>query len=124
MTNKTIKICEGTTHYLNIDCFHDGSKNEYDLTDFTVLLFMKDVNSSSTDDITVKKGIINNNNIVIKIDSKDTINKKEIKYECRAIAPNNDVFHIMCGKIIIDKAEVPINLMIENYPKIKPVLPL
>ena len=39
MTNKTIKICEGTTHYLNIDCFHDGSKNEYDLTDFTVLLF-------------------------------------------------------------------------------------
>ena len=124
MTNKTIKICEGTTHYLNIDCFHDGSKNEYDLTDFTVLLFMKDVNSSSTDDMTVKKGIINNNNIVIKIDSKDTINKKEIKYECRAIAPNNDVFHIMCGKIIIDKAEVPINLMIENYPEIKPVLPL
>ena len=124
MTNKTIKICEGTTHYLNIDCFHDGSKNEYDLTDFTVLLFMKDVNSSSTDDITVKKGIINNNNIVIKIDPKDTINKKEIKYECRAIAPNNDVFHIMCGKIIIDKAEVPIDLMIENYPEIKPVLPL
>ena len=124
MTNKTIKICEGTTHYLNIDCFHDGSKNEYDLTDFTVLLFMKDVNSSSTDDITVKKGTINNNNIVIKIDPKDTINKKEIKYECRAIAPNNDVFHIMCGKIIIDKAEVPINLMIENYPEIKPVLPL
>ena len=124
MTNKTIKICEGTTHYLNIDCFHDGSKNEYDLTDFTVLLFMKDVNSSSTDDITVKKGIINNNNIVVKIDPKDTINKKEIKYECRAIAPNNDVFHIMCGKIIIDKAEVPINLMIENYPEIKPVLPL
>ena len=124
MTNKTIKICEGTTHYLNIDCFHDGSKNEYDLTDFTVLLFMKDVNSSSTDDITVKEGIINNNNIVIKIDPKDTINKKEIKYECRAIAPNNDVFHIMCGKIIIDKAEVPINLMIENYPEIKPVLPL
>ena len=124
MTNKTIKICEGTTHYLNIDCFHDGSKNEYDLTDFTVLLFMKDVNSSSTDDITVKKGIINNNNIVIKIDPKDTISKKEIKYECRAIAPNNDVFHIMCGKIIIDKAEVPINLMIENYPEIKPVLPL
>ena len=124
MTNKTIKICEGTTHYLNIDCFHDGSKNEYDLTDFTVLLFMKDVNSSSTDDITVKKGTINNNNIVIKIDPKDTINKKEIKYECRAIAPNDDVFHIMCGKIIIDKAEVPINLMIENYPEIKPVLPL
>ena len=124
MTNKTIKICEGTTHYLNIDCFHDGSKNEYDLTDFTVLLFMKDVNSSSTDDITVKKEIINNNNIVVKIDPKDTINKKEIKYECRAIAPNNDVFHIMCGKIIIDKAEVPINLMIENYPEIKPVLPL
>ena len=124
MTNKTIKICEGTTHYLNIDCFHDGSKNEYDLTDFTVLLFMKDVNSSSTDDITVKKGIINNNNIVVKIDPKDTINKKEIKYECRAIAPNNDVFHIMCGKIIIDKAEVPIDSMIENYPEIKPVLPL
>ena len=124
MTNKTIKICEGTTHYLNIDCFHDGSKNEYDLTDFTVLLFMKDVNSSSTDDITVKKGIINNNNIVIKIDPEDTINKKEIKYECRAIAPNNDVFHIMCGKIIIDKAEVPIGSMIANYPEIKPVLPL
>ena len=124
MTNKTIKICEGTTHYLNIDCFHDGSKNEYDLTDFTVLLFMKDVNSSSTDDITVKEGTINNNNIVIKIDPEDTINKKEIKYECRTIAPNNDVFHIMCGKIIIDKAEVPINLMIENYPEIKPVLPL
>ena len=78
MTNKTIKICEGTTHYLNIDCFHDGSKNEYDLTDFAVLLFMKDVNSSSTDDITVKKGTINNNNIVIKIDPEDTINKKEM----------------------------------------------
>ena len=124
MTNKTIKICEGTTHYLNIDCFHDGSKNEYDLTDFTVLLFMKDVNSSSTDNITVKEGTINNNNIVIKIDPEDTINKKEIKYECRAIAPNNDVFHIMCGKIIIDKSEVPIDSMIENYPEIKPVLPL
>ena len=120
MTNKTIKICEGTTHYLNIDCFHDGSKNEYDLTDFTVLLFMKDVNSSSTDDVTVKKGIINNNNIVIKIDSKDTINKKEIKYECRAIAPTNDVFHIMCGKIIIDKSEVPIESMIANYPTQQP----
>ena len=120
MTNKTIKICEGTTHYLNIDCFHDGSKNEYDLTDFTVLLFMKDVKSSSTDDITVKEGTINNNNIVIKIDPEDTINKKEIKYEYRAIAPNNDVFHIMCGKIIIDKAEVPIDSMIANYPTQQP----
>ena len=98
MTNKTIKICEGTTHYLNIDCFHDGSKNEYDL----------------------KEGIINNNNIVIKIDPEDTINKKEIKYECRAIAPNNDVFHIMCGKIIIDKSEVPIDSMIANYPTQQP----
>lgn len=118
MTNKTIKICEGTTHYLNIDCFHDGSKNEYDLTDFKVLLFMKDINSSNTDDITVKEGIINNNNIVIEIEPKDTINKKEIKYECRAIAPNRDVFHIMCGKIIIDKSEVPIDLMIANYPEL------
>ena len=63
MTNKTIKICEGTTHYLNIDCFHDGSKNEYDLTDFTVLLFMKDVNSSNTDDITVEKVIEKRNEI-------------------------------------------------------------
>lgn len=117
MTNKTIKICEGTTHYLNINCLHDGSKNEYDLTDFKVLLFMKDINSSSTNDITVKEGIINNNNIVIKIEPKDTINKKEIKYECRAIASNSDVFHIMCGKIIVDKAEVPIDSMIANYPE-------
>ena len=120
MTNKTIKICEGTTHYLNIDCFHNVSKNEYDLTDFTVLLCTKDVNSSNTHDITVKEGTINNNNKLIKIEPEDTVNKKEIKYECRAIAPNNDIFHIMCGKIIIDKAEVPIDSMIANYPTQQP----
>ena len=41
MTNKTIKICEGTTHYLNIDCCHDGSKNEYDLTDDDIYNYHK-----------------------------------------------------------------------------------
>ena len=115
MNIKDIFITEGTTHYINIDCFDENTKNKFDLNGYKAMFFLTD-NDCHTGVID-KQVTIEDNTISVKLEPKDTMNKKELRYECRIFAENGDVFHVCGGKINISKSKIPIECLIEKYPK-------
>lgn len=115
MNVKDFSVVEGTSHYLKFNCRNAEDKTPFHLNEYKAMFFLTD-NDCHTGVID-KQVTIEDNTISVKLEPKDTMNKKELRYECRIFAENGDVFHVCGGKINISKSKIPIECLIEKYPK-------
>ena len=114
MNARNFSIVEGTTHYINIDCFHEDTKEKYDLTGYKVLFFLTDNNCHTG--FIEKEAKVSDNTIMVKIEPNDTVKKSKLQYDCRIFDENGDIFHVVSGEIRVSKPTIPIKCIMHKYP--------
>ena len=102
-------VVEGTTHYINIDCLKENTKERFYLEGYEVVFWLRNKNN----DVIKKEVTIVDNTISIKLEPEETIGK-DLAYECRIFAINGDIFHAITGKIKILKPKIPFELLLKD----------
>ena len=110
MNVKDFNIVEGTTHYINIDCFHEESKEMFYLKGYQAKFYLCE---KGKDTVKEKDVFIADNTISVKIEPGETIGVKSYDYECR-IYKERDIFHVVTGTIKILKPRVSVDCLIKE----------
>ena len=101
------EVVEGTTHYINIDCIDENTKERFYLDGYEVVFWLGNENNAHV----IKKDIsVADNTVTVKLKPEETIGKN-LTYECRIFASNGDIFHVITGRIKILKPKIPVELL-------------